>query len=459
MKKLILVIAICLFLIPFANASIIVSEESEKNIVLPGEGASFFIDVNNLGVKDSYGITLTDSNWRLKGKTSVDMESGQKQRVRIELFPVGTLKPSSYSVNLRVYSKTTGEAVDRALLVNLVAFEQLIDAQLEYNPQGLDPRKENLIRLNLKNKNNIPLDGLKISIDSSLFDDERNVRLLPLEARTEELKVVFKDFVEKGGYDVHVLITMNGKTLVDRTEKVNVGNYNDVTEDKVEENGLLVKKIKLIRQNNGNTASQEDFTVRLNSFEKTFTSMHPEPTESSKNNDVYYYIWKFSINPGDSYKIEVKTDYLTPLVVIVLLIIIGVVAYILLKKDVSIKKKVLTIKKGEGISEMKIILIVKNKGGGLKGLQVVDRLPRIVKRPTEYGIVKPVHVKTSELGDTLITWHLENLVKGEERVISYKIKSDVHVIGRLSIPVATVKYRAKSGNIVNVNSNKNIIIS
>ena len=117
----------------------------------------------------------------------------------------------------------------------------------------------------------------------------------------------------------------------------------------------------------------------------------------------------------------------------------------------------LTIKSNGGISEMKIILVVKNTGGNLNRVQVVDRLPKIIKKPAEYGVVKPTNVKHSELGGTMILWDLQNLVRGEERVISYKIKSDIHVVGRLHMPVASVRYRTNKGKLVVVDSNRHII--
>lgn len=460
MKRLILVFGVLLLLLPAAQAALSVTQESEKNIILPGEAAAYFLELHNGGVeKDSIGLTLTDTNWRFKGKSNVDLEPGQKQRVRIELIPLGGLKPGSYSANVRVYSKNTAELVDIPLLVNYVAFEELVDIQLEYNPAGLDPRRENLVKIHLRNRNNIPLDALTLVLESSLFSDEREVSLLPLESRDEELRVGFADFVERGSYEVKILLTMKDKTLVERTENVAVGYYNDVAEDSAVEEKFLRKTTRLVRENRGNTVSEEEFSVRLSSFEKTFTAAHPAPTNIERKNGLYYYTWAFKINPGDSYTIEVKTNYLTPLLIFVLAVIVIVLLYYLLKKDVLLEKKVLTIKSAQGISEMKILLIVKNKGAAIKHFQIVDKLPKIIKKPAEFGMVKPASVRHAETGEGVITWALENLVRGEERVISYKVRCDVHVAGSLPVPMAILRYRNPSGKLIVVESNKNLVVS
>ena len=83
---------------------------------------------------------------------------------------------------------------------------------------------------------------------------------------------------------------------------------------------------------------------------------------------------------------------------------------------------------------------------------------KIIKKPVEFGIVKPASFR-HEMGEGIFTWNLEGLVRNEERVISYKIKSDIKVIGKMHIPVAIGRYRTKTGNLVTVKSNKNIIIS
>jgi len=459
MKRWILVLGVLLLLLPAAHAALSVTDEAEKNIILPGEAAVYFLDLHNAGEKEGFGLTVTDANWRFKGKSNVDLGPGQTQRIKLELIPLGGLKPGSYSVNVRLYSKNTAEVVDKPLVVNYVAFSDLVDAQLEYNPAGLDPRRENLVKIHLRNKNSIPLDNLKMKLESSLFSDERRVDLLPLESRDEELRVSFIDFVERGSYEVRLLLTMRDKILIERAEKVAVGYYDDVSEDSLVEEKFLRKTTRLVRENRGNTVSDEEFSVRLSSFEKTFTSAHPLPTNIEQKDGLYYYIWAFKINPGDSYTITVETNYLRPLLIFLLVIVLAMLAYWMLKKDVLLEKKVLTIKSGEGISEMKILLIVKNKGAALKHFQVVDKLPKMIKKPAEFGMVKPVNFRHTEMGEGVITWGLENLVRGEERVISYKVKCDVHIVGRLHLPIAVLRYRNKTGKLVVIESNKNIVVS
>jgi len=281
---------------------------------------------------------------------------------------------------------------------------------------------------------------------------------LPLESRSEQVTVNFDSFVEKGEYDVRVLVTLEKDVLVDRTERVAVGYYNDVTQDLVIDDGFLTKTTRLLRENKGNTPSKEEYTLRLSSFEKTFTRFTPQATSVEKQNGLYYYIWKFDISPGGTYRIEIFTNYFYPLLGIIVVILVLWLIYTFVRSDVSLKKKVLTIKSGESISDIKVLLVVKNRGKPLSHLQVMDKIPHLMKQPQEYGTIKPHKVRKDSMG-VVLTWNLENLVKNEERIISYRIKSHVPVIGKIMIPQALARYRGTSKRLHIVKSNKISLLS
>jgi len=158
MRKLILLF-LFLFFVPLVFAQLSVEDTPVKNTILPDEAAVFSLTLHNPDTSDTYGVALSDSNWRLKGTTQVEVPSKGEKKIELQLVPLGVIKPGQYIVTVRVFSlKDSNDFVDHPLLIKVIAFTDLVDAQLEYNPQGLDPRKENLIRVNLKNKNNIQLD-------------------------------------------------------------------------------------------------------------------------------------------------------------------------------------------------------------------------------------------------------------------------------------------------------------
>ena len=457
MKKKILVMLFSLILIPLVIAQIAVQDEIVKNVLTPEETASFTLSLTNGGSSaDVFGISIGDTNWRDKIEDDfLEVAAGKTVKTSIELTPNKGLKPGRYSVNLRVYSRTKPEIfIDHLLVIDVIAYGELLSSSIESNPDGLDPRKENLIRLNLKNKNSIELKNIEIKLESSLFEDSRVVDFLPAELRSEEFQVNLDKDTEKGEYDVRTLIELNGNKLVDKTEKVKVGFYKDVTDDESVNDAFLLTERKFVKHNNGNVETTETYKARVSTFESYFTSVYPAPTKSYRENGGYYYQWDFALKSGESYKINVSTSYRTPISIVIVLVLLLWLLYYTFGTKVSVNKRILTVKSGKTVN-MKVLLIVKNESRkAIKNLTLIDYLPKGTKVPAEFGVPKPNKV-SRDAGTEMLLWRLDNMVKGEERVVSYRVKDDYDVPG-IHVPRAIVKYRVGERDIV-VKSNKNFV--
>src|SRR3989344_69153 len=137
MKKLILLFML-LILMPVVYVELSVQSSVVKDIILPDQTAVFDLTLKNIGSTGDFEIILLDYNWRLKGDTNLNLASNSEKKAKIELLPLGVIKPGRYSVNLRIFSKKdANEFADFPVIVKVVAFEELVNATIEYNPQGL----------------------------------------------------------------------------------------------------------------------------------------------------------------------------------------------------------------------------------------------------------------------------------------------------------------------------------
>jgi hypothetical protein len=108
---------------------------------------------------------------------------------------------------------------------------------------------------------------------------------------------------------------------------------------------------------------------------------------------------------------------------------------------------------------MKTLLIVKNNSNyEVREIKVLDTLPRTVKEPTDFGTMKPKMLKKGEDRMSML-WEIPTLMKGEERILSYRIKSRIKILGKMIIPRAICSYRSKSKKKVVVSSNKIVLFS
>ena len=455
--KLLPIIFFLLISISFVQAAdIVVNGVPVKNILLPGESAAFEIEIKNFqNFKDDFKLIVTDFSWRETKNTEVyTIASSESAKDNLKLFTLGVLPAGKYSVNIRVYSVSNPEIfIDHSLLVEILGYKDLVNADLEFNPQGLDPRKENLVKLNLKNKHNIDLGGINVQVKSSLFSEEFLTTLASKEEKSFDFSVLLKEVTE-GDYDTRVLVTMGDNVLVDKVIPVKVSAYSNIQEIKKEQSSFLINELELTRTNQGNTISKEIFSKLFSSLENKFTKTNPNPTKTEKVDSNYKYTWQFDLNPGQSYTINIKTNYRTPLIILIIALAILVLVYNILKTDLTINKKVLMLKSKEGnISHLKMILTLKCRGAPAKNLRLVDNVPGVLEAPTEFTTLKPISVKKGLAGSTLI-WEISEILKGEERVISYKVRSHAPLMGKVTIPKAICRYKNVADKISIAKSNQ-----
>jgi len=439
-----------------------ITSDVVKDTIIKNGDAIFNINIRNKqGFADSITYVLSDLTWDWE-KKFFNLDNNEDVDFEFVLTTPEEITPGIYNFNLKVYSQNDPDIYDyESLIVKVLDYSDLVDIEdlADAIPLGLDPRKSNFVKLDIKNTNNLELENINVKLESEIFNKEFVYDFSPLEGKTEEFYIDVEDSIKEGSYDVRVYATQDDNILIDRIDKVNVKFYSDIQENQEESSGFLVKKLIIMRENKGNIDSVEEYRLSLNSFEKTFTRTSPKPTNIEKIDNMYYYTWNFELGPQESYKIIIKTNYRDP---ILLLILVGFMIWLLiniLQSGLTLKKKVLTLRTGAGISDMKILLIIKNKGNKIiKNVKLIDKLPMVVKTPEEYGTLKPSEIKKSYEGNKMLIWNLDNLIGKEERVISYRIKLNLEVLGKFGIHRAAAVYRRGKTSVM-VKSNSNVVFS
>ena len=106
------------------------------------------------------------------------------------------------------------------------------------------------------------------------------------------------------------------------------------------------------------------------------------------------------------------------------------------------------IKKDNGISEMTVILHIRNRGQNkIKDIELTDFIPALVSvgGDVPIGSLQPNKVlKHEKKGTTIVKWTIDTLDASEERVLSYRIKSKLSILGSFSLPVANAAFKSNN---------------
>ena len=448
MKRWILLIAIlCLFSASVNAAGLSVKVDVVDNLIMVGEEAVFDISIKNeQSTGDKVSFIISDLDWVWE-KDYIQVSSGQTSDFILKLkAPVGVIKAGTYTLNLKVYSTSSSDvyAYEPLLIIVLDESSFFRVEKIDYTVNGLNPKRDqNTLKVIIKNRYDKPIDNVEVSLGSDIFNSvSKEVNFKGAELKSLEFPIKLNSNAAEGFHEVNIVLKRNSKVLLDDSKKVKVGEYSDVKEDKELSTGFLNKNINVVRRNEGTTISEQVYKIRLGSFERLFSIVSPRPSSIEKSGGDYYYIWAFTIQPGESYEINIKVNYRDPLALLIMVAIIAYIIYYLFESGISINKRVLTIKSKEGITYMKVLLLIKNRGKHeIKGIRVVDQVYNTKNVPSDYGTLRPS--KISRSGDYVtLLWDIPDLIGKEERILSYRV--NIEVKNKLMLPRAMVRYRIKN---------------
>jgi hypothetical protein len=180
--------------------------------------------------------------------------------------------------------------------------------------------------------------------------------------------------------------------------------------------GLFIYSTTISKVNTGNTVEDITIEIRKNIFTQFFTSFNREPLKTVRDGSEVRYIWEKKITPSEVYVVKSSTNYIYPIIILIILYFL----YVYLKRTfmsrVDVRKKVTAVKTKNGEFALRVRLIKIYKKFGLSMPDEIDAVNRKLK------------------------WNAGDLRTGEERVYSYVVYSRVGFLGRFVLPSVSVHY-------------------
>ena len=106
------------------------------------------------------------------------------------------------------------------------------------------------------------------------------------------------------------------------------------------------------------------------------------------------------------------------------------------------------VKKEGGISEITVILHIKNRSQSkIEQIEITDFIPALVSvgGDVPIGSLQPNKVlKHERKGTTIVKWTIDTLDASEERVLSYRIKSKLAILGSFNLPAAKAVFKSNN---------------
>jgi len=455
-------IFLAIFLVIFSSVTYAANFDVEatpiKNRIIIDEFATFTLNVkNNLDKKDEFRIySLNFPTWDIRtdpiiNPITLELEPGQEGSVDIIVDPLKIKEIGTYQVHVNVRSKVTNTFTPVPLKVSILSTEPLIQGYTPTVvtgvtiPEKIDPREEVLIKISLNNQNIIEYPDLIITLKSNLIQDTITTVLGPKEDKTLELKVKLDPLTEPQVDNLVVSVFKGDRSIINPiVRKIEILEY-ETQKLLSEQKGILVTKTEynLISNNNEHEGLIKVETTLISSI---FSSTSPK-AQTIKENNKRFYIWDVNLE-NNNMQVTVTKNFLPLVAVIIILLVVGI-AYHVLKSPLVMKKEASNVIKSEGgISELTVVLHVKNRSKDkLTDIDITEFIPALVSigKEVSIGSLQPSKILRHEKKkNTVVKWELDHLDASEERVLSYKIKSRLHILGTFSLPSATASFKLKN---------------
>lgn len=451
MKKIFFVVIILLLSFSLVSAIDLKIEKQADDVAMIyglNQPAVFDLKITNRGAGDNFMFyNFFGSDMFPKG--TVQIGAGETKLVQVGIYPRSDLKQEGW-VKFDIFIE--GQNKDKMsypLMVNIV---RLKDA-FEVGTEEFKPDSNN-VTVYVKNLVNFNFNDIAMKFKSPFFNFERVISIKPHEKKTIEITLNKDDFRDlmAGFYTLYVEINADGqKANVEGTIKFS---EKDIVTSTQNEYGVIINTKTITKYNEGNVISKTVTVLKKNVISRLFTSFNPEPDLVERKKLVIYYTWEKELKPGEELNITVKTNWLLPLLIILLIIATVILTKQFSRTSLSLKKRVSFVRAKGGEFALKVSIIVSARKF-VERINVIDRLPPLTKLHERFGGEMP---KKVDVHNKRIEWYFDKLQAGESRVISYIIYSKIGVLGKFVLPTTTAIYE-KDGEIHEAESNRAFFIA
>jgi hypothetical protein len=450
MKKIFIFLILLLMIQGISSTNFQIEKKSSNEIMIVGldKQTVFDLEIKNLEKSDNFEFyNLIGFNMFPKG--TVYFNRGETKNIELKISPIGELKNrGNYNFNYYIKGENSSE-ITKELTFKIIELKDVFKIGSEKINQDL-----NTIDIYIENKENVDFKEIDSKFSSVFFEFEETFSLEPYERKNFTIQLNKKDFKEiNAGF-----YTLKSEIKIEEIKAnlegiIKFGEIDNlITTEK--DYGFIIHTQIFKKINEGNIEKTSEITFKKNIISRLFTTFNPEPDFINRQGFTIYYDWNKQIKPGETFEIIIKTNWLFPLLIIFLLISIILLTKQYSKTNLILRKKISFVKAKGGEFALKVTIFI-NAKKYIEKVNIIDKLPPIVKIHGRFGVEQPTKVNEKT---RRIEWSFEKLEQGETRVLSYIIYSKIGILGKFALPSTTAIFE-REGKLKESTSNKTFFVA
>ena len=448
-------IILCLLLCALGAVAADVDVNPIQDVITSTEIAKFDLDITNTQIIDDFRLYYSGVEWDVKPAT-FEIGSQATYTHYIEARPL-YVNPGQHAIPVTLKSINTGELDMINLIVNVRTPESS-----SYQPSvgigitmedKITPDENLAIELILSNRNPRDLQGLQVNVDSAVFSHTETIDLGPTVLTNRSKHSIKLDFdipntLAPQTVPIVFSLVYENQTIGLQQRSIIVENFAPGFDHSTEQIDAFLKGTQVITvENTGNVQRVDSYKIPLPLFKGIFSTEDPDASVLTENGKRFLY-WELDLAPGESSEIRVVTNYRI-FVLLLAIIILTVALYFILRSPLSISKTAQIIETREGgISRLKVMVTLRNiSGKSVTGLKIYDRIPHLADyfKEEHIGSLPPDSVQRNEQKGTLVKYVIAELEPFEERIITYKIQTQLNILGGVTLPEVVGRFKSSGG--------------
>ncbi len=369
------------------------------------------------------------SSWVFPSKYYIQINEGETKKIPIDIVPFESINPGTYTVMINGYSVDKDEMFNGPVIVTVekpysVKFGKMYITG-KFVPLGNATIKTTISNIGTKTISNLVIEKYIYKNNDLLNKSSETISINPGNEKDISFTINIPEG-DHGSYEIY-LIAKRDEVMDKVSNSFNIENVAILKESKRPLNIIFTKGEVIKVTNLGNVDKTYTYKIKVSNFDKNSLS-----TNGALNGNEID--WSVDVKPGETKEIYYKVSYLPYLLLIVVLIFAGWLAFFK-SKSLKIHKKI--VKKDGSIS---ILIEIENSTGKeLKSVVIEDSVIPIFKiLPHEYGPLFKVKKKKDRF---VISWNIPSLHPGEQRILSYDIHEVIGVNGNIEFGPAKITYK------------------
>ena len=481
-KKLLLLL-VTFFVFSQVALGLEVNVNSIQNEIYLNESALFEFNVhNNDSIMSDYRFRIqpTFPDWSVFSSPShihssgFNLDPNSEMNFSVQVNPLRELDSKRYLLRYSFRDRNTNEVIEtdfisvriRSREIDDLSYPLVLRTELDITDFNIEPKEGLDFRLILENRNPRNIGNLTISVKSnrSLFDYQDTIHIssrLSDSSRDDfigvyEFNHIFDQFQEPTDDIVFIEVTDEFGNVVYEDDFIyNILAYENKTIKEDEYSQFLKYQYNFSIENNGNAA--QNFTIRkpVDWFSRIFANSRGHEFVSEGRQT--FMVWECNLESGQSCSSKMTVSF-WPLVYLIFVLGILFFIFLLFESPLDIEKRVInkTIQ-DDGSIILKFNLYLKNtEKKEVKEVVVYDTLPVMVSYNSSevFGALMPDEVIRKGKKGSLLKWNIGVMEPLEERILAYKVKLKMNVVGKVILPGGIVKYRGIFDKLYEISSNK-----